>query len=40
MNTRPDGTKQKMVGSGAYSTAAEAEQAIESLTPAPGVRQT
>ena len=27
-----DGTTQKMVGSGAYNTEAEAEQAIQSLT--------
>ena len=32
MDTRPDGTTQKMVGSGAYNTEAEAEQAIQSLT--------
>jgi hypothetical protein len=32
MDTRPDGTTQKMVGSGAYKTEAEAEQAIQSLT--------
>jgi hypothetical protein len=30
MDTRPDGTTQKMVGSGAYKTEAEAEQAIQS----------
>jgi uncharacterized protein YegP (UPF0339 family) len=32
LNARPDGTTQKMVGSGAYKSEAEAEQAIESLT--------
>jgi hypothetical protein len=32
MDTRPDGTAQKMVGSGAYKTEAEAEQAIQSLS--------
>jgi hypothetical protein len=32
MDTRPGGTTQKMVGSGAYKTEAEAEQAIQSLT--------
>ena len=32
MDTRPDGTTQNMVGSGAYKTEAEAEQAIQSLT--------
>ena len=31
MNTRPDGSTQKMVGSGAYKSEAEAEQAIQSL---------
>ena len=30
-NARPDGTTQKMVGSGAYKSEAEAEQAIQSL---------
>ena len=34
MDTRPDGTTQKMVGSGAYKTEAEAEQALQSLTDA------
>jgi uncharacterized protein YegP (UPF0339 family) len=31
LNARPDGTTMKMVGSGAYKSEAEAEQAIESL---------
>jgi hypothetical protein len=29
---KPDGTSMKMVGSGAYQTQAEAQQAIQSLT--------
>jgi hypothetical protein len=36
MDTRPDGTAQKMVGSGAYTTEAQAEQAIQSLSECKG----
>jgi hypothetical protein len=32
MAQKPDGTTMKMVGSGAYKSEAEAEQAIQSLT--------
>jgi hypothetical protein len=32
MSTKPDGMKQKMVGSGAYETMAQAQNAIQSLT--------
>lgn len=36
MNTRPDGSTQKMVGSGAYKSQAEAEQAIQNLSECNG----
>lgn len=36
MNQKPDGTSMKLVGSGAYKSEAEAEQAIQSLTECGG----
>lgn len=36
LNARPDGTTMKMVGSGAYKSQAEAEQAIQNLSECNG----